>query len=146
MDPYGFRIASRDEILGVRHAVLRPGKPLESAYFDCDVHPDTFHVAAESSEGIIIGCATFAKSIWENQYALQLRGMAVIPAFQGKGVGKLLLDFATQYIREHHIAALVWCNARASAFPFYTKNGWEFASDLFDIPGIGPHKKMILFL
>ena len=40
------RRASLEEILALRHAVLRPGLPLESAAFEGDDAPDTLHFGA----------------------------------------------------------------------------------------------------
>jgi len=36
---------TRDEIRPVRHAVLRPNLPPESATYPEDAHPDIFHLA-----------------------------------------------------------------------------------------------------
>ena len=44
-----------DEILALRHAVLRPGLPLESAAFDGDGAPDTFHFGAFGGSEVV-GC------------------------------------------------------------------------------------------
>ena len=75
--------------------------------------------------------------------AFQLRGMATAHSFQGKGIGNKLVNFAIVYLRGQHIN-YVWCNARQKAFKFYTSLGFEFISDFFDIPNIGPHKQMYL--
>jgi GNAT superfamily N-acetyltransferase len=40
------RVARLDEILSLRHAVLRPGRPLSSAAFEGDGEATTVHVAA----------------------------------------------------------------------------------------------------
>ena len=39
-------------------------------------------------------------------------------------------------------AAILWCNARISAAPFYRKHGWRPVGDTFDIPPFGPHVVM----
>jgi ribosomal protein S18 acetylase RimI-like enzyme len=69
--------------------------------------------------------------------------MATAHSFQGKGIGNKLVNFAIVYLRGQHIN-YVWCNARQKAFKFYTSLGFEFISDFFDIPNIGPHKQMYL--
>ena len=41
---------------------------------------------------------------------------------------------------------LVWCTSRVEVIPFYEKQGWQVASDLFQVVGVGPHKMMIKHL
>ncbi len=47
------------EIFALRHAVLRPGLPAETAVFPEDSAPGTFHVAAYDEAGAVRGCVTF---------------------------------------------------------------------------------------
>ena len=37
---------------------------------------------------------------------------------------------------------LVWCNARVAATSFYERAGFVGRDDLFDLPGIGVHRRM----
>lgn len=72
--------------------------------------------------------------------ALQLRGMAVKPVFQQKGLGTLLLKAALQEAnRQRH---LLWCNARTMAIPFYLKNNFQIHGEPFVISGVGEHVVM----
>ncbi len=143
---FDFRLATRDEILKLRHAVLRPGKPLETAYFDCDASEKTLHFGVFTQKGDAIVCATITPSFWEDKPSWQLRGMATHPDYSRRGLGKALLELIENELKEKSAANHLWCNARESAFDFYQKSGWVFASEFFDIPGIGPHKKMIRIL
>lgn len=133
------RLASIDEILPLRQAVIIAGTGRDSPYFPGDHDETTRHVGAFEN-GICIGCATFLKSEWEGQPAWKLRGMAVDPARQRQGIGRALLAFAES--TEIGIS-VVWCNARETAVGFYTKTGWSVASDRFDVPGIGWHYRMV---
>jgi ribosomal protein S18 acetylase RimI-like enzyme len=72
-----------------------------------------------------------------------LRGMAVAPEFQNQGVGGRLLDHALDLLAREHQADYVWCNARRVACGFYLGHGFEFISGEFEIPGIGPHRRMV---
>jgi ribosomal protein S18 acetylase RimI-like enzyme len=69
--------------------------------------------------------------------------MATAHAEQGKGYGNKLVNFAIVYLRGKGVN-YIWCNARQKAFNFYQSLGFEFISETFDIPGIGPHKVMYL--
>lgn len=128
-------------VLPLRHRVLRPGRPPESANLPGDDLSDTHHFAAYDA-GELIGCATFLSSSLDGEPAWQLRGMATSPERQGQGVGRLLLDRATAELISASGVRLFWCNARTGARPFYERLGWTVISGEFPIEGVGPHFKM----
>lgn len=138
-------------VISLRHRILRPGLPIETASFEHDDEPTTLHVAAipldpqsRKACGGAISCATFVLDEWEGQKAFKLRGMATDTAYQGLGVGCLVLILGEELLRSEFGEALpFWCNARINAAPFYERFGWERVSDEFDIPGVGPHVKML---
>jgi GNAT superfamily N-acetyltransferase len=138
------RRARQDEIIDLRHRVLRAGLPRSEAMFPGDDLPSSFHFAAVIGESSVIGCATFHLNSWENAPAYQLRGMATDPPWAGRGVGKALLSFAIQSILAESTVHRFWCNARLIAIPFYQRMGWKIASELFEIPTAGPHYRMTL--
>src|SRR5438067_5434166 len=55
------RLARLEEILPLRHAVLRPGKPASAAVFDRD--GDAVHIGAWDGE-LLVGCATVFADPW----------------------------------------------------------------------------------
>ena len=118
----------------LRLRVLRPGFPPEAAIFPGDDDPGTVHLGAFADEGRR-RCAGIA-SVYVND-GLQLRGMAVDPEFQGRGVGAALLRRVHQIAQERSLS--LWCNARVSAVGFYRRLGWETEGAEFDIPTVGPH-------
>jgi GNAT superfamily N-acetyltransferase len=135
------RRASLEEILALRHAVLRPGLPRESAAFEGDGAPDTLHFGAFDGS-VAVGCLSFMRQD-RGGPAHQLRGMATAPGARGTGVGRMLLAFAeTALIAETGIRGL-WCNARVESIGFYERVGWTAVSEVFDVPGVGPHRVMV---
>jgi GNAT superfamily N-acetyltransferase len=78
-------------------------------------------------------------------YCYQLRGMAVLEIAQGKGIGKKLLKQAEQILKERNIKVL-WFNSRIGATTFYEKMSYDVVSDVFDIPTVGDHYKMMKLL
>ena len=138
------KFVKTEEVLPLRSQMLRNGKPFNECVFNGDEKESTFHLAdIQNDETVCI--ATFhlqAQSGFKGK-AYQLRGMATLPAFQGKGVGNQLLNFAIVYLRGLQ-ADYLWCNARKVAFSFYLGQGFEFISDEFEISGIGPHRTMYL--
>jgi predicted GNAT family N-acyltransferase len=134
------------ETYPLRGAVLRVGRPVEIIGDD---DPATFHLAARTAEGQIVGVVRFhphacpwrpaAKAAW------QLRGMATDPAVRGTGVGRALVsDGLTR------VAALggdlVWCDARAAAAGFYARMGFTVVTEPYEIAPIGPHLGMVVEL
>lgn len=132
------REARAEEVVDLRHRVLRPGKPRETAVWEGDVDPETHHWVVDWA-GEIVGCVTVMPHTEPThpEYRWQLRGMATSPEVRGKGLGVALLRRVQQ-----DVAAPMWCNARDTAVGFYAANGWEARGDAFDIPRIGPHRRM----
>jgi GNAT superfamily N-acetyltransferase len=133
------RGAALAEIIGLRHAVLRAGMPRLAAEFDGDDEPATLHVGAFLGDGTVAGCASAMRCPFEDRAAHQLRGMATRPDLVGRGIGLRVLRFVEGALAP----GLLWCNARAPAVGFYRRAGWTVVSDVFDIPGAGPHRRMI---
>ena len=134
------RRISGPEVIDLRHTVLREGLPRETAIFPGDDDPNARHYGAFEN-GRLLGCVTLHPSKWEDSPAFQLRGMAVVPDLQSRGIGKSLIDFLEQDLSANPIRQL-WCNARVPAADFYSKLGWRIVSDVFEIPTAGPHVRM----
>jgi predicted GNAT family N-acyltransferase len=135
------RRARTEEIIDLRHQILRAGLPRESAYFDGDDEPTTFHLVAER-DGRIVACATILQREWQNQPAWQLRGMAVTLSMQGSGIGSKLLREIEQLAVAQRFSNQLWANARVPAVKFYRDHGWTVVSNEFHIEHAGPHVKM----
>lgn len=127
------------EVFSVRHPVLRPGKPLATCHFECDDLPSTKHFGYFDVEKLIGIISVFKSNhafFEENQF--QIRGMAVLTAYQKKGIGAQLIRYAEQYI-QNQIGNVIWLNARIIAVGFYEKLGYQIIGDPFEIPEIGTH-------
>ncbi len=137
------RSALAHELIDLRCSVLRPGLPRELAEFPGDGDPSSQHFAAEE-EGAIVGCVTLHLNEWNGAPAWQLRGMAVAPSHQNRGIGGQLLAAAEQSVAgaTSEVPRQMWCNARVPAVRFYQRAGWEIVSEEFEIPHSGPHFKM----
>ena len=140
------RRASIEEILALRHRILREGLPLEAANFPGDRDPTTLHAGAfdASSANVAVGCASMMLNSWEGEAAWQLRGMATDAGLQSLGVGKAVLDYLAELaLARPRTVRLFWCNARVPALRFYAREGWQVMSEEFEIPTAGPHRKLI---
>lgn len=153
---------SWQQTLPLRQSVLRPGLPPEQSHFPGDEDEGTFHIGAIDPETQqVVGIGSFRRDILPSQPDLinpdgsplsasvrearnpyRLRGMAVDPAYRRRGIGDRVLQTGeTELLRQG--CELLWFNARSDAFKFYESNGYQFASPLFSINGVGPHKVML---
>lgn len=133
-----------DDTLALRSAELRSGLDPQLCRFENDDAPDTFHAGFYLDEQLV-GVATFHKQSREGFQGAgyQLRGMITHREFQGRGIGAQLLNFCVVYLKGQNIDYL-WCNAREIAWRFYLGLGFEFISDVFELPNIGKHRVMYL--
>lgn len=133
-------------ILPLRASILRPGRPVEAARFPEDQRPGVAHWAGWLADGPTTpqACLTLLPSTWEDLPAWQLRGMASAQAARGKGLALALLQAATEWaLQQEPSAEILWCNAREVAVGFYARAGWVVVSDVFEVPEIGPHFRMV---
>jgi len=141
------RRATVDEIMPLRHAVLRPGYPLEASHYaEDDV---AVHISAWE-DATLVGCATVFADPWlgppEVADAWRLRGMAVDPDLQRSGVGTQVLSEAVAAARDAG-APVIWANARTTALGFYLRHGWRVAGEEFLASDTGlPHHPILLEL
>jgi GNAT superfamily N-acetyltransferase len=140
--PVLLRTAHADEVYPLRMTVLIAGTDRASPEFDGDDDPHSIHVLGESA-GTVVTIASWMPNRWNGEPALQLRGMATAPDWQGLGLGSALLHFCEQALAHPGGPRYLWCNARVNAVGFYLRQGWQPASDPFEIPGVGPHYRML---
>ena len=131
------------ETYPVRHEVLRKGKPIETCQFKGDDDENTVHFGLYQNERLngIISIFKEKNELFSEINQFQIRGMAVLEEFQGKGFGAELVKEA-----ENHCISLntdlIWFNARENAVPFYKKLDYIIIGDSFLIPDVGIHFAM----
>mgnify|MGYP006295369017 CR=1 FL=1 len=140
--PLAFREAGVDEILPLRHDVIIVSTNRTEDGFDGDDAPTTHHFAVLEGDEVV-ACASFMLHQFEGRSAWQLRGMAVAPRWQSRGIGRRLVECAAEALRRYGEGDVMWCNARTPAAPFYRKLGWRIVGDEFDVEGVGPHVRMV---
>ena len=127
----------------VRHEVLRKGKPIETCQFKGDDDENTIHFGLYQNERLIGIISIFKEKndLFSETNQFQIRGMAVLEEFQGKGFGAELVKEA-----ENHCISLntdlIWFNARENAVPFYKKLDYTILGDSFLITDVGIHFAM----
>ena len=131
---------SATETLQLRQQVLRPNQRPEERVYPNDDVPDTLH-AGTFRDGMLVGIATVFRDALPgetNARAWRLRGMAVLPEMQGRGIGHALVEFCVAHIRAHD-GDVLWCNGRTSARVFYESLGFRATGEEFDLPVSGAH-------
>lgn len=136
------------ETYPIRQIVLRPNRPLETCFFQGDEWKTTFHFGLFFEEKLVGIISLFKNDNplfdeEENQY--QIRGMAVLDYFRKYGLGKKLVEYSEDYLKQNNIS-IIWFNARESAVGFYQKSGYEIIGNAFDIPDVGVHYVMYKML
>jgi GNAT superfamily N-acetyltransferase len=126
----------------IRPQVLVPDHTLQKAKFAGDDDEDvSFHLGA-FIDGQLVTVASFfyeRNTLLKDEHQYQLRGMATLPDFQGRGLSSELLTIAFPIIKQN-FCSMLWCNARVSAIGFYEKVGFKkLNEEIFEIPEIGPH-------
>jgi GNAT superfamily N-acetyltransferase len=145
-----------EQVYPVRHKVLRPGRPFETAKFDGDLNKDTIHFGIFIDEELVGVCSLYPRPLPDNYQAKvpgvglinhsktctntwQLRGMATLAEHQGKGLGSQLLQYVASEVHKLTPNPTIWANARVAALNLYLRNGYEVSSEEFEVPLIGPH-------
>lgn len=122
---------------------------MSASEFPCDLDSKTFHLGGYLDLKLV-GIATFHPENLPSEISFRdrgqrpyrLRGMAVDPDIHRRGIGRHLLA-AGETVLQDLGCDLLWFNARENAFQFYESLGYSFSSEIFDIPGVGPHKVML---
>ncbi len=108
-----------------------------------DVHEDDLsnehlhHHIGAFEDGKLIGVLVLTPL---NDTEVKMRQVAVEEELQGKGIGKMLVDFSEKVSKEKGFERIVM-NARDSAVPFYEKLGYRKEGDMFTEVTI-PHFKL----
>ena len=133
------RIASH-ETIPLRHKILRPNMTPAECVYPGDDDTSSYHFGAFDNDALIgiVSLMPEKSPHSDTSSSYRLRGMAVEPHLQGKGIGKQIVECVLKTLRDDGIK-LIWCNARTHAIPFYERCAFKVVGEEFDIPHIGPH-------
>ncbi|MDA8793508.1 GNAT family N-acetyltransferase [Bacteriovoracaceae bacterium] len=132
-----------EDTYAIRADVLRNNTLIKSPQFKGDHEESSFHLGG-FHDGKLVSIASFyvrSNKKIEDPIQIQIRGMATIPEFRGKGLSQELIKTALPIVKMNQ-ATCLWCNARTMAQGFYEKVGFNSLEDIYDIGGIGPHQLM----
>jgi predicted GNAT family N-acyltransferase len=132
-----FGSAQHRASIELRRQVLRIPLGLDFEQEDLDAEHSQYHFACIDGEEIA-GILLF-KVMREGP--LKMRQVAVREDLQGKGIGKMLVQFSEQWATENKFMSIE-LNARKTAVPFYTALGYDVEGTEFSEVNI-PHYKMV---
>jgi predicted GNAT family N-acyltransferase len=147
MSQITIKLVTAADTWALRHRVLRPHLPVESARYPEDSTREAVHVAALEGE-VVVGIASIYhedEAGGTDAGAWRLRGMATAPEIRGSGVGGEVLEEVIAQMKARG-ATKIWCNARTSVAGFYERYGFAVFGEEYEMPGIGPHYLMKTFL
>ena len=142
-----FKQIKPQEVVAIRHTVLKMGQPIEACYFEGDLDEGTKHFGAFLIHELV-GVATMMlkkTNTYKVHPVYRLSGLSVLQEHQHKHIGKRLLHFAEENISKKG-SVMIWCFAREYAIPFYKKNGYQLNIPEVIIPNIGAHRIMFKFV
>lgn len=98
---------------------------------------EDFHIAAYSNSELV-GILLLKPT--ENPEIVKMRQVAVANDWQGKGVGKAMVNFSEAFLTDKNFKKIE-LHARKTAVSFYLSLNYSIIGDLFYEVGI-PHRKM----
>ncbi len=112
----------------LRRDVLYPEEPIFKMEMEEDNHG--YHFGAFAGNKLVA-----VVSLFINGSDFQFRKFAVVPEEQGRGIGKALLNYITDFVVNEGGSRL-WCNARSSAIGFYARYGFTQTGSTFNRHGV----------
>lgn len=130
-----------ESMLVLRRNILR--KPLGLDFSPSDLEADKADILIGAfEEEKMLGCCQLSKIDHET---LRLRQMAVPQEMQGKGIGRVIIQFAENLARDLRYKKIIM-HARKPVTGFYEKQGYRICSDEFTevtIPHFVMEKRLV---
>jgi ribosomal protein S18 acetylase RimI-like enzyme len=114
------------QMIELRRQILRKPLGLDFSKEELEREKNDILIAAFEDDRML-GCCLLTQVEPDN---VRLRQMAVIPGLQGKGIGRVLMQFAENIARDRCYKKITM-HARKSAIGFYEKLGYEVTGEEF---------------
>jgi predicted GNAT family N-acyltransferase len=122
-----------NEMVELRYQILRKPLGLHFTIEDLEKEKEDILFGCFDEE-VLEGCCLLTKC---GEKTYRLRQMAVSNGLQGKGIGRVLMNYAENVARDMGNVKIIM-HARKSAIGFYEKQGYKVCSDEFEEVSI-PH-------
>ena len=114
------------QMVDLRYQILRRPLGLSFTQEELEQEKSNIHIGCFDDDKLE-GCCMLVPI---DKSLVQLRQMAVISGLQGKGIGKVLMQFAENISRDLGYKKIMM-HARKTAVGFYEKSGYAVAGDEF---------------
>ena len=137
------KIVKSDDLLNLRSKILRNNLDPNLCRFPGDKEINSFHIGAFNGNTLIGGVSVMKNECKKKELpnCFQLRGLFVDKEFQHNGIGKTIVNFVENRLRDSGVNYL-WINARESAVLFYLKLNYSNSKISYVINEIGLHYLM----
>ena len=134
------KIVKSEDLLNLRSKILRNNLDPNLCRFPGDKEINSFHLGAFNGNTLIGGVSVMKNECKKKELpnCFQLRGLFVDKEFQHNGIGKTIVNFVENRLRESGVNYL-WMNARESAVLFYLKLNYTNSKISYLINEIGLH-------
>ena len=121
-----FGSPSYQKMVDLRFQILRNPLGLTFSQADLDKEKDDILIGF-FEEDDLEGCCILTP---DNKTNVRLRQMAVVDGLQGKGIGRVIMNFAENVARDLGYKKII-TNSRDSSTPFFEKLGYRICSEPF---------------
>ena len=137
------KIVKSDDLFNLRSKILRNNLDPNLCRFPGDKEINSFHLGAFNGNTLIGGVSVMKNECKKKELpnCFQLRGLFVDKEFQHNGIGKTIVNFVENRLRDSGVNYL-WMNARESAVLFYLKLNYSNSKISYVINEIGLHYLM----
>ena len=137
------KIVKSEDLLNLRSKILRNNLDPNLCRFPGDKEINSFHIGAFNGNTLIGGVSVMKNECKKKELpnCFQLRGLFVDKEFQHNGIGKTIVNFVENRLRDSGVNYL-WMNARESAVLFYLKLNYSNSNISYLINEIGLHYLM----
>ena len=137
------KIVKSEDLLNLRSKILRNNLEPNLCRFPGDKEINSFHLGAFNGNTLIGGVSVMKNECKKKELpnCFQLRGLFVDKEFQHNGIGKTIVNFVENRLRDSGVNYL-WMNARESAVLFYLKLNYSNSKISYIINEIGLHYLM----
>jgi N-acetylglutamate synthase-like GNAT family acetyltransferase len=115
-----------EQTIALRNKVLRQPIGLKFTQAQLEAEASDFHLTLWKGPDLL-GCLVLTPK--ENG-RIQMRQVAIEPDWQGKGIGRRLVEYAEQFARDKGFTTM-FCHARVIAVPFYEKMDYQKVGEPF---------------
>ena len=137
------KIVKSEDLLDLRSKILRNNLDPNLCRFPGDTEINSFHIGAFNRNTLVGGVSVMKNECKKKKLSncFQLRGLFVDKEFQHNGIGKTIVNFVENRLRDSGVNYL-WMNARESAVLFYLKLNYTNSKISYLINEIGLHYLM----